>query len=159
MPIRLTHPFQTVALDVAKLAAMKIENNPSKGTHWLELWVILGREEEGVFVQYADPRTGDMAPFHFKLEHGCHPLTGLALGRCDTCGAWHPAAAGVCGKDACEGSIQPYDGMARMCQSVPAGALCMYEAIQKVIYGFLTTEEVPDPTTWEPIKLLDGTVE
>jgi len=159
VPIRLSNPLQTVTLDLARIAAMKIETNPCIGQMFVEIWVIVGRLEDGKLVQYPDPRTGQPAAWYFKIEDGNHPMApNRALGRCPNCGAWHQTVAGVCGVEGCEGVIVPYDGMTRLCMAAPSGA-CMYEAIQNAAYAFLLGEKVPDPVTGELVKLLDGTVE
>jgi hypothetical protein len=158
MPVKLTHPYQTVTLDMAKVAAIKIEENPSVGSRWIEIWAVLGRMEEGVFVQYADPKTGQLAWRYFKIEDGRHPLlVNVGLGKCATCSQWlRGQTSGQ--HEGCGGTVAPYDGWERLSAQLPVGAN-IREAIARAVYGFLLTEVVPDPDTWELAKLIDGTLE
>lgn len=158
MPVKLTHPYQSVALDTCKVAAIKIEENPEGGTRWIEIWAILGREEGGKFVQYADPFTGQLAWRYFKIEDANHPRqSGLGLGKCGTCAGWlRGQTSGE--HEGCGGTVAPYDGWERLTAQIPAGA-SIREAIARAVYSFLLTERVPDLDTWEPALLIDGTLE
>ena len=158
MPVKLTHPYQSVALDLVKVAAIKVEENPSQGTRWVEVWAVLGRMEGDVFVQYADPITGEKAWRYFKIEDANHPrLPNVGLGKCSACSAW--LRGQVSGQHAgCGGAVAPYDGWTRLQASVPAGSN-IREAIARAVYAFLLSEEVPDPDSWDVAKLIDGTLE
>jgi hypothetical protein len=158
VPVKLTHPYQSVALDTVKVAAIKIEENQAHGTRWIEVWAVLGRMDGDVFVQYADPFTGQLAWRYFKIEDGNHPLiANVGLGKCQTCAAWLRGQAS--GEHAgCGGTVHPYDGWGRLTAAIPAGA-SIREAIARAVYAFLLSEVVPDPDTWDPIKLIDGTLE
>jgi len=164
MPVRLTQPKATVTLDQAKVAAIKIEENPSQGSRWIEVWVVIGRLEDPAdptsFRQYADPDTGQLAAWYFKIEDGKHPQApSQALGRCTepTCRAWTPGqVAGAC--PVCGSAVAPYDGWTRLTREAPQGA-SIREAIARSTYAFLLTERVPDLATGLPTLLLDGTLE
>lgn len=158
MPVKLTHPYQSVALDTVKVAAIKIEENSGKGTHWIEIWAVLGRMEGDVFVQYADPFTGQLAWRYFKIEDANHPLqSGLGLGKCGACAEWlRGQTSGE--HEGCGGVVAPYDGWERLTGQIPAGA-SIREAIARAVYAFLLSEQVPDLNTWELAKLIDGTLE
>jgi len=163
MPVRLTNPLQSVTLETAQIAAIKIEETPHKGQRYVEIWVVFGRMEGDppVFVQYAHPRTGSEAAYYFKIENGHHPLEpSVGLGRCQNpdCHMWlRGQADGVCQQCGIDG-VQPYDGWSRIALAAPAGRT-IYEAIGSAAYGFLLSEVVPDPVSWEPVRLLDGYME
>lgn len=158
MPVKLTHPYQTTTLDVAKVAAIKIEENVAHGSRWIEVWAILGRMDGEKFVQYADPFTGSLAWRYYKIEDGNHPLSpNMGLGKCATCSGWlRGQTSGT--HEGCGGTVAPYDGWTRLTVQIPVGR-SIREAIALAVYSFLLSEIVPDPETWEPIKLLDGTLE
>lgn len=140
-----------------RIASIKIEENPYIGQRWVEFWLTIGRlaspADEASFVQHRDPDTGEDAFRYLKLEDGMNPLRpGTALGRCEDCGKWFPAVSGDC--NACEGAIVPYDGWSRLV-TVDSPNDTIMGAIAAIAYGFLATEVVPDPETWELTKLLD----
>jgi len=155
MPVNLTEPAPSIVIDKARIANIVIEHNPFLGQYWLLVYVVLGRLVDGVWEQRTDPEDGATALF-FRIQPGINPHAqkaypgqpapgaGAALGKCDTCGAWHHQAAGDCTEDGCAGTIQPYDGFERLCLAAPAGSTC-YEVIKTAVYSFLTTEEAPDP--------------
>lgn len=156
MPVQLSNPKQTVALDRIRIASFKVEDNPYRNQYWIEIWCVLGRMENGAFVEYLDPNTGAEAVY-FKIENGKHPLDNdQGLGRCNACGAWAKTISGNCEADGCSGEIQPYDGFVRLALGTPP-ALDTYRNILKDgLYAFLTTEEVPDPVTGEMRKLIEA---
>jgi len=158
VPVKLNHPYQSVSLDTVKVAAIKIEENTAHGTRWIEVWAILGRMEDGQFVQYADPFTGQLAWRYFKIEDGNHPCqSNLGLGKCGTCHGWlRGQTSGE--HEGCGGVVAPYDGWERLTAAIPAGA-SIREAIARAVYSFLLSERVPDLGTWEPAPLIDGTLE
>jgi len=144
-----------------QIAALKIENNEAAGQHWIEFWCVYVKTIDGVRRQFMDPETGEKAKY-IKLENAMHPLApGTGLGQCDTCGTWHQRAGGPCGAGdpACPGMVQYYDGLTRALSCLTADGATIYEAVRDCCYAFLTSEEVPDPFTWETVTLLDGTQE
>lgn len=144
MPVTLTTPMATVALDKARVVAIKIEDNPSEGTHWIEVWVAVGREVGGDFIQHADPESGGAAAYYFKIEDGCHPLIpGQGLYKCPACGRWD-SVSGACTTTDCEGAMVAYDGHARLTAVVPTAGVSIRDAIGEVVYGFLLSEDVGD---------------
>jgi len=159
----IINPDPNSPLDKARVAAFKPELNKYQGRLWLEVWVVIGKlldpEDEDSFVEYPVPGTGKAA-LEFKIEDGVHPLRpGTALGKCRTCGAWHPRTAGVCGDDGCEGTVVMYDGFTRVRQvpEVIEGDCCFSIQADKIL-EFLVTEEVPDPDTWEIVKVFNATL-
>lgn len=153
MSVTLADPKQTVTLDKARIAAFKVEDNPGKGTYWLEIWVVLGVEVDGVFVEYPDPETGLDAQY-IKIENGKHPLdNSQAFGKCRDCGAPVAAIAGVCLEDGCAGEVIPYDGFTRLVTTTPVGST-VRDVIKDCLYAFLASEDVPDLHTGQMRKLL-----
>lgn len=132
MPVALRNPKKTVILDKAKVASFKVESNPSKGTHWIEIWVVFGTDREGFWQEYVDPETGDLA-IYFKIEDGKHPLVP-------------------------ERGLKGYDGFSRLTKMKPRGD-SIRDAIKVVLYEFLCSEEVPHPQTGELVRLLDAKLE
>jgi len=159
----ISHPDPTVPLDKARIASYKPELNAGQGRLWLEVWVVLGKlldpEDEDSFVEYPVPSTG-AAALEFKIEDGVHPLRpGTGLGKCDQCGEWHPRMSGPCGLPGCEGTVIMYDGFSRI-RTPPEeidGDCCFLIHSAKML-EFLVNEEVPDPDTWEMVKVLDATL-
>lgn len=161
----LTTPKQTVSINRAKIVALKMENNPFLGTRWMDIFVVYCSETE----QYSEPGTGALAQ-HYRIESGRNPhaqqiyfgqtpnSSDHALGLCDVCETWHNKAGGACQEDGCEGTIQPYDGLDRLCGHTPEQGVCCAEAIFGSLYDFLTNEMVPDPETGELKLLLDASV-
>jgi hypothetical protein len=163
MSLLLNQPFNLDPLDRVKLAALKIEENKSRGQRWVEFWLVFGRlsnpADPESFVQYVDPITGREAKY-IKLEYGVHPLApDTALGKCNICGKWFPTMMGSCDVEGCTGTIKGYDGWMRAVSIVTAGNRTMFEEIRDNCYNFLINEIVPDPITWEPVKLLDAQLE
>lgn len=161
MPVGLKTPLASVTIDKVKIAAIKIEENTSKGQQWIEVWLISGRyeveDDSTTFVQYANPITGDEVFRYLKIETGHHPLSPeTALGKCDQCGAWAKGqVSGPCLED-CGGHVVPYDGWARLTATVTQGGPIRDE-IAMAAYGFLSSEEVPDPEDFtQMVKLLDA---
>lgn len=167
MPLKLAEPKQSVAIDEARVAAIHIENNPFKGTQWIDIYVVLGREVDGVWQQYVDPISEAIAQY-YRITPGCNPHArptffghgplgdGVALGKCNVCGVWHPIKSGPCSEEGCEGTVEPYDGFQRLVSLVPVGDT-IYDAIKNAVYAFLTSEQVPDPLTGEIRPLLAAT--
>ena len=166
MPINLTDPPQSIALPIGRVVAIKIENNPFTASYWIDVFIAFGHEIDGAWRQHVDAQ-GAIAQY-FRIAPGQNPTArpafqgsdpasdGPPLGKCDVCGVWHVTATGPCTEDGCSGTVQPYDGMQRMCLIPPSGS-CNYDSIKHAIYSFLTTEEVPDPVTGEIKVLLAGT--
>lgn len=159
----IQNPDPAVPLDKALTVSFKPELNKYRGSLWVEVWVVLGKlydpEDEDSFVEYVIPTTG-AAALYFKIEDGCHPLRpGMALGKCGTCGAWHNRISGECGEDGCAGAVSMYDGFSRI-RVPPEGCEgdCCFTAISEKIMKWLISEEVPDPDTWELVKVLDATI-
>jgi hypothetical protein len=153
----LRSPKVSQTLDRVRIASIKIEENPYIGQRWVEFWLTIGRltnpADESSFIQHRDPDTGEDVFTYLKIENGMNPLQpGMALGKCGDCGAWAPATSGECA--GCGGTISPYDGWTRLV-TLDSPNDTIRGAIAAIAYGFLTTEEVPDPETWEPKKLLD----
>jgi len=116
----------------------------------------LGRIENGTFIEYADPITGAEA-IYYKIENGKNPLDNdQALGRCNACGAWHKAIGGNCTHEGCSGIVQPYDGFTRLALGTPTELDNYRNLLKNGLYGFLTTEEVPDLITGEMRKLIEA---
>lgn len=151
MPVNLNVPIQPPQLSVAKVVAIKIENNVEQ---WVETWVSFGSMIDGVFVEYVDPITHiKVTPAHYKIEDGNHPLQpGASLRRCQSCEKWYGLETAC----SCGGATVPYDGLTRLMDAAPVGAN-MHDAISSAIYNFLLNEIVPDPQTGELKALLDAT--
>ena len=148
MAVKLNQPLASVEIDHAKVVSFKVEDNVEA---WVKIWVCLYyKDAEGTLIQYVHPQTGEGA-FEFKIENANHPLVpGTMLGKCDTCGRWHRLVSGTCLAEGCEGDIKPYDGMTRMVitSSYQGPPLSRRDDTKIALYDFLTTEEVPDPDTW-----------
>lgn len=167
MPVDLTEPKQAVVLDKARVVAINIENNPYLNQYWVDVFVVLGLEVDGQWIQHVDPDDGAIAKY-YRIAPGCNPHArpafqsvdprgdGVALGKCNTCGVWHPAKTGACTAEGCSGSVLPYDGFQRLVLGQAAGST-NYDVIKNAVYGFLTTEQVPDPVTGEIRPLLAAT--
>jgi len=150
MPVTLNRTIEPVTLDSAKVVAFKVENNVER---WVEVWVAFGQDVDGAFVEYRDPATGStVSPAYFKVEDGLHPLSPhMSLRKCPACGLWWKLEA----ECSCGESTVPYDGFTRLASSSPSGG-SLYAAIAVALYAFLTSEIVPDPSTWELVRLLDA---
>lgn len=168
MPVTLVEPKEAVLLDQARIAAIKIENNPYMGTYWIEVFLVYGRMVADVWEQHADPNNGAIAQY-YRIAPGENPHarpafsgsdpsgSGSPLGKCDGCGAWDISKrSGPCSGEGCNGTVHPYDGFQRLAAAAPRGA-SNYDVIKNAVYDFLTTEEVPDPVTGEIRKLLAAT--
>lgn len=157
MSVLLNQPKQTIELPRARVAAIKIEENPYRGQRWIEFYIVLGRVVGSNFEQFAEPETGSEVYEYIKIENGLHPLrAGMALGKCDVCGTWFAKNNGACTEVDCTGTIQPYDGWTRLALAIITKGRSLFVEVQDGSYSFLTTEEVPDPDTWEMRKLLEG---
>lgn len=163
MSLLLNQPLNTHPIDRVKIASLKIEENKCKGQRWIEFWLVLGRLSDPTnpdsFMQCADPVTGKEARY-IKLEHGFHPLApDEALSKCTICGKWFRLASGPCPAEGCGGTLLAYDGWERAVSMITAGGVSIFEEIRNLCYQFLISEEVPDPITWEPVRLLDAQLE
>lgn len=153
MPLKLRQPLETKSLDTVRIAAFKFEDNKNVGTQWVEIWVVIGRMNNGLFEQFNDPITGKEHHKHIKIENGLHPLNhSMSLGRCDICGRW--SQYGECSKTVCTGIIKPYDGMERLRKKMISPGPVL-QSVKGLLYDFLINEIVPHPATFEPIQLLN----
>lgn len=154
MPHKLKKPLRTIELDTVRIAAIKIEDNPAKGSKWIEIWLVIGKMNGDIFEQHAHPIIGTEEYKYIKLENGFHPLkSGSFLGRCEKCGEW-TLTENVCSETSCGGNIKPYDGLERL-EKMIMRDVCFLESIKEQLYYFLLKEMVPDPDTSKVIKLLD----
>ena len=164
MAVILANPKQSIRLDQARVASIKLEDNAYLGTYWCDVYVVYGRDVGETWEQYVDPETGAVAQY-YRIAPGCNPharpadagmnpeSSGEALGKCGVCGAWQMAASGACSVDGCLGAVQPYDGFERLCERTATKDKA-FHAWKTAIYEFLTTEEAPDPVTGEMRVLL-----
>jgi hypothetical protein len=156
MPLQLSSPKETVAIDQIRIASFKVEDNPYRNQYWIEVWCVLGRIENGAFVEYTDPATGAEAVY-YKIENGKNPLDNdQALGRCNVCGVWHKAIGGSCTPEVCNGTVQPYDGFSRLALGEPTELDNYRNLLKNGLYSFMTTEEVPDPVTDQLRMLIEA---
>lgn len=150
---KLNKPLKTETLDFIRIAAFKLEDNKYKGSKWVEIWVVIGKITNGVFDQYLNPITGGEEYLYIKLEDHFHPLKpGTKLGKCELCNSW--TAENTCFKTACGGRIIPYDGLTRLENTALNSGLILVE-FKKVLYDFLSKEVIPNPVSWEEMKILD----
>lgn len=149
MPVNLNIPVEPVVVPSAQVAAFKVEEMAG---HWVDVWVVFGTADGEDFIPYVDPITGDgITPMHVHIEDGVHPLApDTGLRKCPSCGKWWRLET----QCDCEEATVPYDGFSRIIMHPHNGIL--YTHIKEALYGYLLTELVPDPTTWEERPLLDG---
>jgi hypothetical protein len=164
VPVNLSEPKKSVALDKAKVMKVVIELNPRMRGPYIDVYLVWGRDVEGQFVEQIDPETTAEAQY-YRIAPGQNPTArpsfaggdqsgeGPALGKCDVCGIWHTRTSGPCSEAGCNGEVKPYDGFQRLAAKAPDGSN-LYDSIANAIYGFLTTEQVPDPATGEIKHLL-----
>lgn len=152
MPVTLNRTIEPVVLDSAKVVAFKVENNLE---HWIELWVSFGQLVGGNFAEYRDPDTGaTIPPAYLKIEDGHHPLSpDMALRKCAACDLWYRLELEC---PACSGPTAAYDGFSRLVGGSPPPGGNLHDVISTAIYAFLVGESVPDPDSWELVRLLDA---
>lgn len=149
MPIRLTTPKQ-IAADVARVSNLDI----SVDQGFVSVQMAYGRLLAGGGFE-EEPTFGKLA---FMIKNGVHPRwPSMSLGKC-SCGAWsRNQPSGAC-PSCSDGTVVPYDGFDRLIVLAPQGA-SIYEAIANSVYAFLASEIVPDPDSWELVRLVEGSVE
>lgn len=146
-----------VTLDYASIAAMKLEDNPVKGTQFLEIWITLHHKDGLDYIECSNPLTGEPA-IYYKIEDGKNPLAPeQALGKCDTCGVWYQATSGACTEGGCSGTIVPYDGFTRLDAITTAAGTTIMDKFRDLVLQFCIAEDVPDPNDWPNLAQLLST--
>lgn len=147
MIITLLNPISPPSIDAACVQAIKLENNRRRGQRWVEAWVTWGYLEtpgdEDTFVEWMSHDTGE-GLLYLKFENGQHPeRSGLSLGQCDTCNAWHFKSRGPCEMDGCDGGVSPYRAFQNVWRADVTGRVG--PKLFDFITEYLVTESLPDP--------------